>query len=131
MRRAVLTCGTAGVHPAPRVTHRAPSVASFWLRRAQAMALAPDGRISRYLYGIDFPSKDFRLSLVEAADGKVGTSFDKLVLTCYRYDPATRKYEPYALGIVRAGAVAVAVALAGLIGGLVLRERRAKARHAA
>ena len=59
--------------------------------------------VSRYLYGIEFPPKDFRLALVEAAGGRVGTSFDRLLLTCYRYDPATRKYQPYAFGIVRAG----------------------------
>lgn len=102
-----------------------------WAHVAAIFVLTPDGKVSRYLYGVEYPPKDLRLALVEAANGKVGTSFDRFLLTCYRYDPATRRYEPYALGIVRAGAVAVAVALAGLIGGLVLRERRAKARHAA
>ena len=43
----------------------------------------------RYLYGIEYPPKDLRLALVEAADGKVGTSFDRFLLTCYRYDPAS------------------------------------------
>jgi len=69
--------------------------------------------------------------VVEAAGGRVGTSFDRFLLTCYRYDPASRKYEPYALGIVRAGALAVMVALAALIGGLIWRERRARTRQAA
>ncbi|MCM2333929.1 MAG: SCO family protein [Anaeromyxobacteraceae bacterium] len=101
-----------------------------WAHLASIFVLSPDGRVSRYLYGIDFPPKDFRLSLVEAADGKVGTSFDRLVLTCYRYDPASRKYQPFALGFVRAGGVLVAVALAGLVAGLLVRERR-KARPTA
>jgi len=101
-----------------------------WAHLAAIMVLGPDGRVSRYLYGIDFPAKDFRLSLVEAADGRIGTSFDKLVLTCYRYDPASRKYQPFALGFVRAGGLLALAGLGGLIGGLLWRERR-KARRAA
>jgi protein SCO1/2 len=87
--------------------------------------------VSRYLYGVEWPAKDFRLSLVEAAGGRVGTSFDRFLLTCYRYDPASRRYEPYAWGIVRAGGLATLLALGGLVGGLVWRERRAKGRRAA
>jgi len=110
--------------------YKRDEVSGEWAHMAAIMVLAPDGTVSRYLYGIDFPPKEFRLSLVEAADGKVGTSFDKLVLTCYRYDPASRKYQPFALGFVRVGGVAAFVALAGLVAGLVWRERR-KARTTA
>jgi protein SCO1/2 len=102
-----------------------------WAHVAAIFVLTPDGRVSRYLYGVDYPPKDFRLAVVEASAGKVGTSFDKFLLTCYRYDPASRRYEPYAWGFVRAGAALVLLALTALIGGLVWRERRAKARHAA
>jgi protein SCO1/2 len=100
-----------------------------WAHMAAIFVLTPDGKVSRYLYGIEFPPKDFRLSIVEAAAGKVGTSFDRFLLTCYRYDPASRKYEPYAWGFVRAGALVVLLALTGLIGGLVWREKRAKPRQ--
>jgi protein SCO1/2 len=99
-----------------------------WAHTAAIFVLTPDGRVSRYLYGIEYPPKDFRLAVVEASEGKVGTSFDRFLLTCYRYDPASRKYEPYAWGFVRAGAALVLLALAALIAGLVVRERRAKAR---
>jgi protein SCO1/2 len=102
-----------------------------WAHVAAIFVLTPDGRVSRYLYGIEYPPKDFRLSVVEASAGRVGTSFDKFLLTCYRYDPASRRYEPYAWGFVRTGAALVLLALAGLIGGLVWRERRAKARQTA
>lgn len=105
-------------------------VSGEWAHLAAIFVLSPDGRVSRYLYGIEFPSKDFRLSLVEAAGGRVGTSFDKLVLTCYRYDPASRKYQPFALGFVRAGGLLAAVGLAGLVAGLLWRERK-KARPTA
>ncbi len=98
---------------------------------AAVMVLTPDGKVSRYLYGIEYPDKDFRLAVVEAAGGRVGTSFDRLLLTCYRYDPASRKYEPFAWGFVRAGGLVVLAALTGLIVGLVVKERRAKARQSA
>jgi protein SCO1/2 len=101
-----------------------------WAHLAAIFVLTPDGKVSRYLYGIEFPPKDFRLSLVEAAGGRVGTSFDKLLLTCYRYDPASRKYQPFALGFLRLGGVLAMVGLGGLIAGLVWRERR-KARPTA
>jgi len=110
--------------------YKRDEVSGEWAHLAAVMVLSPDGTVSRYLYGIDFPPKDFRLSLVEAADGKVGTSFDKLVLTCYRYDPASRKYQPFALGFVRLGGLAAFFGLAGLIGALVIRERK-KARQTA
>jgi protein SCO1/2 len=102
-----------------------------WAHMAAIFVVTPDGRVSRYLYGIEYPPKDFRLALVEAAGGKVGTSFDRLVLTCYRYDPASRKYEPYALGFLRIGGALVLAALTTLIVGLVVRERRARSRSAA
>jgi len=101
-----------------------------WAHMASIFVLTPDGKVSRYLYGIEFPPKDFRLSLVEAAGGRVGTSFDKLILTCFRYDPASRKYQPFAFGMLRLGGGVAMVALGGLIAGLVWRERR-KARPTA
>jgi protein SCO1/2 len=104
-------------------------VSGEWAHLAALIVLTPDGRVSRYLYGIEYPPKDFRLSLVEAAGGRVGTSFDRFLLTCYRYDPSSRKYEPYAWGFVRAGGLLALGGLAALVGGLVYRER--KGRHAA
>jgi protein SCO1/2 len=80
---------------------------------AVLLVLTPDGRVSRYLYGVEFPARDLRLALVEASEGRVGTSFDRLLLTCFRYDPASRKYEPYVMGVVR-------IAMLGVLGGLAL-----------
>ncbi len=95
-----------------------------WAHMAAIFILTPDGKVSRYLYGIEFPPKDFRLAVVEAGEGKVGTSFDRLLLTCYRYDPASRKYTPYAFGFLRIGGLLTLFGLAALIGRLVWRERR-------
>lgn len=105
-------------------------VSGEWAHMATIFVVTPDGRVSRYLYGIEFPPKDLRLALVEAAGGRVGTSFDRLLLTCFRYDPATRKYQPYAFGIVRAGALLTLAALGLLIARLFWRER-ARARSSA
>ena len=82
---------------------------------AVAFVLTPAGVISRYLYGVDFLARDVRLALVEASGGRVGTSFDKVLLSCYRYDPVNRKYAPYVFAFVRGGALMVFFALAGLL----------------
>ena len=59
-----------------------------------AFVLSEDGRLSRYLYGIEYPARDMKLALVEAGKGKVGTAFDRVILTCFKYDPAKRSYGP-------------------------------------
>ena len=97
---------------------------------AVAFVLTPEGRVSRYLYGVDFPARDFKLAIVEAGGGRVGTSFDKVVLSCFRYDPVTRRYAPYVMAFMRIGASLVFFALAGLLAVLwrkemVMRKRRA------
>jgi protein SCO1 len=78
---------------------------------AVVFVLTPEGRISRYLYGVEFPGRDLRLSLVEASGGRVGTSFDRVLLKCFRYDPGTGRYRLYAVNFVRGGAFASFLAL--------------------
>jgi protein SCO1/2 len=82
---------------------------------AVAFVLTPEGTISRYLYGVDFLARDVRLALVEASGGRVGTSFDKVLLSCYRYDPVNRRYAPFVFAFVRIGAGMVFIALASLL----------------
>jgi len=79
------------------------------------MIATPEGKISRYLYGIQFPSRDLRLGLVEASEGKIGTPVDQVLLFCYHYDPSTGKYGLLISRLIQlAGAVTV-LAIAGLI----------------
>jgi protein SCO1 len=74
------------------------------------MVLTPEGRISRYFYGVDFPPKDLRMGLVEASQGKIGNPIDQVLLYCYHYDPATGKYGAVISNILRlAGAVTILI----------------------
>ena len=79
------------------------------------MILTPEGRISRYFYGVEYAPRDVRLGLVEASQDKIGTPVDQILLFCYHYDPATGKYGALALNIVRAAAAGLV-----LIGGMFL-----------
>lgn len=63
-----------------------------YLHPAVVMMLTPEGRVSRYLYGIEFDPKTLRLSFVEAADGKIGTTVDQFILFCFQYDADEGKY---------------------------------------
>lgn len=59
---------------------------------AVLIVLSPEGKVSRYLYGVDFPVPKLKLALNEASEGKAGTFIDRILLFCYRYDPVTRTY---------------------------------------
>jgi protein SCO1/2 len=96
-----------------------------------ALAVAsPDGKIVRYLYGIQYPSQSLRLALLEASEGKIGTAFDRLILYCFHYDSSQGKYAPMAANIMRvAGAVAV-VLLAAFLALLFRSDARKRRRLA-
>ena len=85
--------------------------------------LTPAGHVSRYLFGIEYAPRDLRLALVEAADGRVGTLVDQMLLFCYHYDPLTGTYGLAILGLVRAGG-ALTVGALGLFILLALRRER-------
>lgn len=89
---------------------------------AVLLAVTPDGRISRYLYGFEYKPRDLRLALVEASAGKIGTASDSILLLCYHYDPATGKYSRTAMNFVRAGGVATMVGLFGFIFIMIRKE---------
>jgi len=89
---------------------------------AVAFVLTPEGVVSRYLYGVGYPARDFRMAVVEASGGRVGTSFDKVLQSCYKYDPAKRRYAPFVMGFMRIGAGLVFFALVGLLSILWRRE---------
>jgi protein SCO1/2 len=79
------------------------------------MVLTPEGRISRYFYGVDFPPKDLRMGLVEASQGKIGNAVDQVLLYCYHYDPATGKYGAVVSNMLKIGAGLTIVLLGGML----------------
>jgi protein SCO1/2 len=79
------------------------------------MVLTPQGHISRYFYGVEFPPKDLRMGLVEASEGKIGNAVDQVLLYCYHYNPASGKYGAVVVNMLRLGAAITIVLLGGLI----------------
>ena len=85
------------------------------------LLLTPDGRISRYFYGVEYPGRDMRLGLVDASAGKIGTPIDHVLLFCFHYDPAAAAYSASILKIIRLAGVLTILCLAG---GILISRRR-------
>lgn len=79
------------------------------------MVLTPEGKLSRYFYGIQYPERDLRLGLVEASAGKIGSPVDQVLLFCYHYDPHTGKY-----GLLISRVIQLSAAVTVLLGGIAL-----------
>jgi protein SCO1/2 len=86
--------------------------------------LTPEGRVSRYLFGIEFAPVNLRLALVEAADRRIGSAIDTMLLFCYHYDPASGSYGFAITNLVRAGGILTLLALGTFILTNLRRERR-------
>jgi protein SCO1/2 len=91
---------------------------------ATIMIVKPDGRLARYLYGIEFSPTDLKLGLLEAADGKTISTVEKAILYCYRYDAHEGKYVVMANRVMKLGGGATALALGTFLAALWLKERR-------
>src|SRR6202166_3754888 len=87
------------------------------------MLLTPDGRISRYFYGVEYPGRDMRLGLVDASAGKIGTPIDRALLFCYQYDPSSATCSASILKIIRLGGILTVLCIVGAI--LIFRRRDA------
>jgi protein SCO1/2 len=85
------------------------------------MLLTPDGRISRYFYGVEYPGRDMRLGLVDASAGKIGTPIDRALLFCYQYDPSSATYSASILKIIRLGGILTVLCI---VGGILIFRRR-------
>jgi protein SCO1 len=83
---------------------------------AVVFVLSPSGEITRYLYGLEFKSKDLKFALLEAAQGKIGSTIDKIVLYCYHYDPNAKGYVLFATKLMRIGGVVTVVILILFLG---------------
>jgi protein SCO1/2 len=91
------------------------------------LVATPDGRLSRYFYGVEYSPKELRMALVESGDGKIGSAIDQLLLYCYHYDPAAGQYGVVVLNLVRLGGV---VTVAMIVGFILLMWRSERSRWA-
>jgi protein SCO1/2 len=85
------------------------------------MVTTPEGKLSRYFYGIEYPARYLRLGLIESSANKIGSPAEQLLLYCYHYDPATGKY---GLVVMRVMQVAGVITLLGIIAMLFLLKAR-------
>ncbi|MEP6902190.1 MAG: SCO family protein, partial [Actinomycetota bacterium] len=79
------------------------------------MIATPEGKLSRYLYGIDYAPKDIKFAVMESAQNKIGNSAEQLMLYCYHYDPATGKYGLSILKVIRLGGVVTLIGLGAML----------------
>ena len=90
------------------------------------MIANPDGKLSRYLYGIDYSPKDLKFGIMESAENKIGSVTDQLLLYCYHYDPSTGKYGFAILSSLRLAGIATLLGM-GLMGLVFWRRNKNKA----
>jgi protein SCO1/2 len=113
---------------------RATQAAGFsyaWDERNQQFAhvsgvlvTTPDGRLSRYFYGIEYSAKELRLALVESGKGAIGSKIDELLLYCFHYDPESGRYGVVVMNLIRLGGVVTVALVAGFI--LLMRRRESR-----
>ncbi len=94
---------------------------SLFAHASGVLVLTPDGHISRYFYGVEYPGRDMRLGLVEASAGKIGTPIDHVLLYCYHYDPTAATYSASILKIIRLGGV---LTILCIVAGILISRRR-------
>ena len=87
------------------------------------IVLTPDGRLSKYLFGIEYGPRDLRFGIVEASEGKVGTPVDALLLYCYHYDPMTGRYGLAIMRAIRLAGAATVLAMGAFIFVMVRKEK--------
>ncbi len=86
--------------------------------------LSETGRVSRYLHGIDYPELMLRNALSDAAQGRIGSPIDRIVLYCFQYDAAAGSYVPVAVNIMKLGGAVTLLVLGVFLGFFFLRERK-------
>ena len=88
------------------------------------VVLTPDGRLARYLFGIEYGPRDLRYALVEASNGRVGTAVDALLLYCYHYDPMTGRYGLVVMRAMRIAGAATVLIIGAFIFVMIRREKQ-------
>jgi protein SCO1/2 len=92
--------------------YRWDPVNKMFVHASGVMVITPEGRVARYLYGVEYEPKDLKLSLVEASHDRIGSAVDRILLYCYHYDPKTGKYGAVVLNTLKAGAILILALMA-------------------
>jgi protein SCO1/2 len=90
------------------------------------LVITPQGKISKYFYGVEYSPRDLRLALVEASQNKIGSPVDQLLLYCFHYDPLTGKYSFVVINALRVAGVATVLSLATFMAVMFRRDRIAR-----
>jgi protein SCO1/2 len=98
--------------------------AKEWSHASAAIVVSPEGKISRYLHGIMFEPRDVKLALNEAADGKVGSLVDSVMLFCFKYDSHQSKYGLQVFQLMKLGGALTVVALGLWLGTAMIQAKR-------
>lgn len=97
---------------------------------AVTMLVTPDGKVARYLYGIDYQPTDIRVGLLEASQGRSISTIERVILYCYHYDPQGQGYVLWAMRVMRLGGAATALIFGTFLAVLWRRERRRRSSEA-
>ncbi len=104
-------------------TYRWDEKTQQYIHASAIMVVTPQGKLSKYFYGIEYSPRDLKLGLVEASEGKIGSPVDQLYLFCFHYDPTTGKYGVVIMNIIRLLGAATFIGVALLVF-FVRRHRR-------
>jgi protein SCO1/2 len=111
-----------GEEPAIRAVTLAAGFHYVWDAKTQQFAhpsgivvATPEGKLSRYFFGIEYAPRDLKFALIESSAGRIGNAIEQLLLYCYHYDPATGSYGFVAMGAVRIGGALTVIALVGFM----------------
>jgi protein SCO1/2 len=93
--------------------YRWDAAEKIFVHASGVMLITPEGRVGRYLYGVDYEPKDMKLGLIEASHEQIGSPVDQVLLFCYHYDPKTGKYGAAVINLMRGAAVLTLLVLGG------------------
>jgi protein SCO1 len=86
-----------------------------YIHAAVTMVCTPEGRISRYLYGVDYNPQTVKFALLEASEGKIGTTVDKMLMFCFHYDAESGKYGPSGFRMMQLGGLLTLFVFGGVL----------------
>lgn len=106
--------------------YRWDPAAHQYIHAGGIMVATPDGRMSRYFYGINYVPADLRMALVEASRYKIGTPVDYILLYCFHYDPSLGKYSLVIINVLKIAAGLTVLLLGGLIYLLMRNDKKTR-----